>query len=233
LPTTAIKGYARPVTSNRPASRPARRLHVGSCPQRRPPPHRESRPRPRQASQRRDIFLPAIVEPRSFPSSKIPGHTALPAPINGGRQSLVAPHLAIEPRQPSLAPPPHPIAPPPLASAAARTAPRSRLPKQLQPKVSTGMRSPRSALRFAPSPGRRRGQGRRRAPLPAGLPRAACPPASVCSQERRRRRPFSQKPPDTLLFLPHRAPLLFPFFSFPRYPLNLKFLHQNTPVIFR
>jgi hypothetical protein len=116
---------------------------------------------------------PPLLELEASRARKIPGHTALPAPINGGRQSLAAPHPAIEPQQPSLAPPPPPIAPPPLASAAARTAPRSRLPKQPQPKMSTGMRSPRSPLRLAP------------------------------------------------------------LSSIPKYTLNLKFFHQNTPVIFR
>jgi hypothetical protein len=47
------------------------------------PPHCETRPRPRQASQRRDIFLPAILEPRSFPSSKNPRPNRLPPPIKG------------------------------------------------------------------------------------------------------------------------------------------------------
>jgi hypothetical protein len=54
---------SRPPATHRRTRRPARLpppLPVRSCPPRRPP-HREFRPRPRQASQWRDIFLPAIV----------------------------------------------------------------------------------------------------------------------------------------------------------------------------
>jgi hypothetical protein len=237
LPTTAIKGSARPVTSaisDRPASlpRPARRLHDESCPQRRAPTVNPGRGLVRQVNG--GIFSsPPLLDLEASRARKISGHAALPTTIKGGRQSLAAPHPTTEPQQPFLAPPPPPIAPPLLAFATARTAPWSRLPKQPQPKVSTGMGSPRSPLCFAPSPGCRRGQDRRRAPPPAGLPARSAPPASVCSQGRRRRGLFSQKPPVTLLFLPHRAPLLFPLSSFPKYTLNLKFFHQNTPVIFR
>jgi hypothetical protein len=163
--------------------------------------------KPHRPSQRQDIVqLPLPPAAQASRAQSRPLHHLF-LPINSRC------YFSLHPAPPSHLPPsPSLLAPPPqLTTICSRPPPKSRPHRPSPTKVSGGVGRPRRPLHFSPSPGRRRGQGCRRAPMPATARSVSSPlPFSVLGSKGRRKEndPFCTRPPASFPF-PTQIPLLY------------------------